>query len=244
LFLLLKQEAIEAVTMLKINNTYPSMDFARDTINRYVIDQGESYQKQTSNPHQYGIRCRGNSGCKFSVKAMLQQSLEVKITALVAHSCNPRTHYGFQQVQNTWYLMPHHRESVNFNREITVKQIMANEHEHHNNVISYQSAHRTKQALLLELDGYEAENFGQLEAALDLLIHPEDPDSMQAYSNIEYDDTNRFKRYFVLPVACGTAWQSCRPFIAVDACHCTSKYRQTLMIAAIRDGNDEILPLA
>jgi hypothetical protein len=35
-----------------------------------------------------------------------------------------------------------------------------------------------------------------------------------------------------------------RMFLARDACHCTSRYRQTLMVAAGIDGNENTLPIA
>jgi transposase-like protein len=54
---------------------------------------------------------------------------------------------------------------------------------------------------------------------------------------------NPFSCLFICPAACRNAWQSMRPFLAVDACHCTSRYKQTLFIAVGVDGDNQILPL-
>ena len=39
------------------------------------------------------------------------------------------------------------------------------------------------------------------------------------------------------------AFQHLRPFIAIDACHIMSRYRLTLMIATMMDGNGQIVPM-
>jgi len=54
----------------------------------------------------------------------------------------------------------------------------------------------------------------------------------------------RFKAIFIAPWATRSAWVQMRPFLAFDACHYTSRYKQTLMIAVGIDGNNQILPIA
>jgi hypothetical protein len=51
--------------------------------------------------------------------------------------------------------MPHHRASVNSNRDITTAQIQANEKERFGNDISYMAAYRTREKLREEIEGKE-----------------------------------------------------------------------------------------
>jgi hypothetical protein len=58
------------------------------------------------------------------------------------------------------------------------------------------------------------------------------------------DHNSRFDHFFCAPLATKKAFKYMRPFIAVDACHCISRYKQTLHIAVGIDGDSNILPLA
>ena len=105
---------------------FSSMEEARDLINRSVLDKGESYKVLCSNKKSHVLCCRGargEEGCKFYISASLIKSQDTRIGTVRPQSCNPRTHYKFKQLQSTWYLMPHHRTSVNANRDITTAQI-------------------------------------------------------------------------------------------------------------------------
>ena len=69
----------------------------------------------------------------------------------------------------------------------------------------------------------------------------------QASQNLQYEDededgnsTGRFVRWFIAPSATKKAWDQIRPFIAVDACHCYSFYRQTIMVAVGIDANNQV----
>jgi hypothetical protein len=58
--------------------------------------------------------------------------------------------------------MPHHRASVNSNRDITTAQIKANEKERFGNDISYMAAYRTREKLREEIEGKEEEDFPRI----------------------------------------------------------------------------------
>jgi hypothetical protein len=88
----------------------------------------------------------------------------VSITVLVPYSYSPAIHYKSKQAHSVEYLAPHHRASVIDNQSITITQIRLNERLHFSNEIGYLQAYRTKQALLKELDGDEAEAFAKIPA--------------------------------------------------------------------------------
>jgi hypothetical protein len=138
------------------------------------------------------------------------------------------------------YLIPHHIRSVAINRHITVAQIRCNEQELSGNVISYLAAHRTKEAILEQLDGKEQDEFSKLNHLTSRINQASN--ELTAYFTTD-PSSNRFDSFLCIPLATRKAWKYMRPFIAVDACHCTSRYKQTLFLAAGIDGNGAILPL-
>lgn len=126
------------------------------------------------------------------------------------------------------------------NRLITVAQIRSNEQEISGNIISYLAAYRTKQAILEQLDGKEQDEFSKMSSLWDRMTKADPGIS----ALVKYDQNNRFDHFFCAPAATKKAFKYMRPFIAVDACHCTSQYKQTLHIAVGIDGDGNILPLA
>jgi hypothetical protein len=136
--------------------------------------------------------------------------------------------------------MDHHRGSVAINRATTVAQIRCNEKQLYGNEITYLAAYRCRQQLREEFDGKEEHDFAKMEDLRDR-IKAQD---ISSCTKLVIDQiTNRFSCLFICPTACRNAWQSMRPFLAVDACHCISRYKQTLFIAVGVDGNNQILPL-
>jgi hypothetical protein len=153
------------MTVLRTGDLFSTMEEARDLINRSVIDKGESYRVVCSSQRSHVISCRsakGENGCQFYISASLIKSQDIRIGTMRPHSCNPHTHYKFKQLQSIWYLMPHHRASVNSNRDITTAQIKANEKERFGNDISYMAAYRTREKLREEIEGKEEDDFPRI----------------------------------------------------------------------------------
>jgi hypothetical protein len=136
--------------------------------------------------------------------------------------------------------MDHHRGSIALNRATTIAQIRCNEKQLYSNEITYLAVYRYRQALQEELDGKEEHDFVKIE---DLRNRTEAQDASSRTKLIVDQMTDRFSCLFICLAACRNAWQSIRPFLAVDACHCISRYKQTLFIAVRVDGDNQILPL-
>ena len=236
----------------RTGDLFSTMEEARDLINRSVIDKGESYKVVCSNKKSHVICCRSaEKGCKFYISASLVKSQDIRIGTMRPHSCNPQTHYKFKQSQSTWYLMPHHRTSVNANRDITAAQIKANEKERFGNDISYMAAFRTREKLREEIEGKEEDDFPRIRT-YGQLLHDQISQHQANYFKLDQEcqglhanqpETHRFYRCFVAPAATRLAFQHLRPLVAMDACHTMSRYRLTLMIATMIDGNGQIIPM-
>jgi hypothetical protein len=152
--------------MLSINDLFPTIEEARDAINRHVLDEGESYKVYKSDSRRHIIICK-ETACKFRIRASLLKKKGVVITVLSAHSCSPATHYKNKQSSSLWFLKDHHRASIIDDRTLTPAQIQSNERLRFNNTISYRQAHRLKQAILDEIDGLEADCFAQFPAYIE-----------------------------------------------------------------------------
>jgi hypothetical protein len=101
-------------------------------------------------------------------------------------------------------------------------------------------AYRVKQALLDEIEGYEADCFSRF---LAYLQHMADTDN-RALGRLSYDDKGCFQAAAFAPSATINACQHIRMFIALDACHTKSKYLMMLMIAVGIDANDNAILLS
>jgi hypothetical protein len=112
--------------------------------------------------------------------------------------------------------MPHHRASINTNRDITTAQIKANEKERFGNNIGYMAAYRTREKLQEEIEGREEDDFpyiwtyGQLlhdQAAQDYQSNYFELDQEKFRLLADQPETYRFYCCFVAPVATRLAFQ-------------------------------------
>ena len=71
---------------------FPTIEEARDTINRYVLDEEESYKVYKSDSRYYIIVYKDPT-CKFRIRASLLKKKGVVITILTTYSYSPTNHY-------------------------------------------------------------------------------------------------------------------------------------------------------
>ena len=100
------------------------------------------------------------------------------------------------------------------------------------------AAYRVRETLRIELDGKEEDDFARM-YELGARIQEIDPESFLVLENTE---DGRFLRSFLTPNATRLAVPYLRTFIALDTCHCSSRYRQTLLTAVGIDGNNQVVP--
>ena len=144
--------------MLAINDLFSTIEEARDTINRHVLNEGKSYKVYKSDCRRHIIICK-DPICKFKIRASLLKKKGVVITILTAYSCSPTIYYKNKQSSALWYLKDHHRASLVNDRTLTPAQIQATERLRFSNTINYLQAHRLKQTLLDEIKSNEADYF-------------------------------------------------------------------------------------
>ena len=226
--------------MIALADVFPTMQEAKDSINRHVLDEGESYKVYKSDKTRHIVVCK-DSTCDFKIRASFLKKKGVQITIMTPHSCNPTIHYKNKQSSALWFLKDHHRLAVIDNRDITPAQIRSDERLRFGNNINYRQAHRVKEALLIEIEGNEADCFAKFPAYIEAIIAADE----NALCQIEVDDkTNRFKAAAFAPSATKLACQYLRRFVALDACYTKSRYSMMLLIAVGIDANDNVLPLS
>jgi hypothetical protein len=125
------------------------------------------------------------------------------------------------------------------NRRITAATVRANERLLYANDITYIQAYRTIQALLVEIDGDEANCFAKFPAYIEryLAVHP------CYYADLKLSPNGNFEAVFFAPAGCKRACAQIRPILAVDGTHTRSKYRMQLLIAVGIDANNNGVPV-
>jgi len=236
---------------MQLGDRFESIEAAREVVKAFIQDEGESFLTVASDKNRYIIRCK-DLPCSFRVRATLHKkgskigrtTTPVSITRLKPHTCSPATHYKSKQSQSVEYLAGHHRASVIDNRNITIAQIRSNKRLQFSNKISYMQAYWTKQALIKELDGDEAEAFAKI-PALCQRIQAADTDNfvVTSWSN-SISGSSKFQAIFIALVGTRNAQWYLRPFIGLDGAHTKSRYRMQLLVACGIDANDRALPLA
>ena len=228
--------------MLAINDSFLTIEEARDAINRHVLDEGESYKVYKSTSQTvvttllFAKMLRANSEFELLCSRRKRRCYYYSFT----YSYSPANHYN-KQSSAIWFLKDHHRASLVDNRALTPAQIQSNKRLRFGNTISYQQAHRLKQALLDKIEGQEADCFAQFPAYIERL-EASDPDN-QSVLAIDSTDSS-FQAAAFTPAAMKKAFRWIRKFVALDACYTRSKFRIMLMIAIGIDANDNILPLS
>jgi hypothetical protein len=157
------------------------------------------------------------------------------------HTCCPTVYYKNKQASAIWFLKDYHCASVVDNCDVTLAQIQSNERLRFYNNISYMQAYWVKQALLVKIEGYEADCFARF---LAFLQHIADIDKGSQGRLVYNEETSCFEAAAFALSATINACQNIWSFVALDVCYTKSKYLIMLIIAIGIDANGNAIPLA
>ena len=104
---------------MQCGDQFKTLKAAKEAINRYVLDNGESFRVKKSDKKQYYVICKEN-GCGFGICAAISSKEEVKITRVKPHTCSPTIHYNNRRAHLVSYLIEHHYASIIDNCKITI----------------------------------------------------------------------------------------------------------------------------
>jgi hypothetical protein len=155
--------------MVALYDTFATIAEARNAINRHVLDDGESYQVYKTDSKRYILVCKDKI-CSFKIRAWCTKKTGVTITQLKPHICSPIVYYKNRQSSSMWFLRDHYCAFVIDNHDITPTQIQSNKRLRFNNHISYIQAYCVKQALLIKIEGYEADCFARFPIYLQHIV--------------------------------------------------------------------------
>jgi hypothetical protein len=82
--------------MIAVTDIFPTMQEAKDSINRYILDKEESYRVYKSDKTYYIVVCK-DSACDFKIRALFLKKKGIQITIITPYSCNPTIHYKNKQ---------------------------------------------------------------------------------------------------------------------------------------------------
>jgi hypothetical protein len=223
--------------VMMLNEEFLNLADAQNAIMIHTVEHGESYKVFKSDPRCYVVICQ-EPHCTFRIRASALKKC-VRITVYSEHICSPITHNAFCTSHSFAYLLDHHRESIAANRELTLKQIQTNERLQYGNRISYMQAYRVREAARLEIEGNETGSFNKFPSLI-MAVNNSDEENWVTIELLG----DQFNRAFVAPAATRYVFIKCHPFLALDGTHTKSRFRMTLLIACVLDGNNEILPIA
>jgi hypothetical protein len=135
--------------------------------------------------------------------------------------------------------MSHHSASIIDNRNITASQIRSNERLQYNNHISYKQAYWTIKAVLLKLDGDEADCFGKLPAYLEQYSEAYEGN----YAQTIVDKSGNFEAIFIAPGRCIHVFCWLRPIVRLNSAITKLQFQIQLLIVYSIDANNEVLLL-
>ena len=103
---------------MECGDQFESIQAAKEAINRYVLDNGESFKVKRSDKKQYHIIYKEH-GCGFSIRIATSSKEVVSITSVMPHICSPIVYYNNQHTHVVSYLIEHHYTTIIDNHKIT-----------------------------------------------------------------------------------------------------------------------------
>ena len=219
-----------------LGQEFETIQKARDTITRIIIDTGLSYKKLKSTRICYILICKDNTCitppflCQYSiltytggfrVHASYLRCLGItRITIYTPHTCSFTTHTYFRYSNAISYTFTHHLDTISQDRNLKPKYITNNERLQYSNQLSYKQAWRLKEKAIQQIEGDQSEQF----ALLPLLCCYIEEQHEYSITNFELYPDQTFKCLFIAPGALGQSFgENIRHLIAIDATHTTSR---------------------
>jgi hypothetical protein len=106
------------VKMIQVGNTFPSMQAACEAIQRYVLNDGESYKSEKAEKKRYRLICK-DANCTFCIWVFNLDKKGPTVTIYNLHTCSPAIHYKNKNAHLVKYLIEHHCSLVIDNPYIT-----------------------------------------------------------------------------------------------------------------------------
>ena len=229
-----------------VGQTFPSLNEAKDTITSWAIDRGESFKSGKSDKSRgvWMVVCRDPTICGFRIRVNVLRNQQAQITICTPHTCPPSTHYNWRTAHSVKHVVmnPRNKVLVADDSKAKAKAIRSNQRLDCGVDVSYKQAWRAREQLKDAIFGDETESFKRIPALLQAMERDSKGRRM-AYTKVEVDKDNRFRRCYVFPKATINSFEHCRKFVAMDGTHCTATHRLTLLALTTLDGNGNILPL-
>ncbi len=92
---------------MQIGDQFSSIEVARNAIQRYTLDDGESYRVLASDKKRYIIVCKAASqtAYKFQIRATQSAKGVTSITILVPYYYSLATYYNNSKSSSLWYYL-------------------------------------------------------------------------------------------------------------------------------------------
>lgn len=208
---------------IQIGKTWNSIADGRMAVFQWAVDNGLSFEVKKADKQRWLAVCRNPSICNFRVRISVFKKLdEAKLTVLVPHTCPASTHYGWRTANSVKVLATNSLSvaAVVDDRKIKSRQIQTIERLQRGHKIAYMPAYRTREKILRNVYGDEAESFQLIPSMLEAMKG----DNNHCEYNLQVDKSKQFHRCWFVPKATINAFRHCRRFVAMDGTHTKVSY--------------------
>ncbi|GKV43146.1 hypothetical protein SLEP1_g50479 [Rubroshorea leprosula] len=162
-------------------------------------------------------------------------------------SCDPLHTQGGPVTQARAKKMQHHRNIIFANPQIRISEIVRLSHLELGVHVSKDKCKLAKERIIKEVKETHMKEFAQLRGYAEELLR------LSPQSNVQIDSEPpttpegkpMFKGIYVCVEGCRKGFLlGCRPVIGVDACFLKGMFKETLLAAVARDGNNQMFPIS
>lgn len=224
---------------LKLNDVFDTIELAKKQILRYILDRGESFKVHKSNSNRaYVVICK-EPECSFRIRATLKSTGRAQITVLRNHVCGMAVHQNFRHSHSVRTIQSNAVPLLTTAGNLKPKQLQRYELFEHGLNVSYLQAWRAIEHSRKNLSNSDEQCFRKFISYAEHIKNAMEGN----YAIVETNEQKRFHRMFVAPNATRNAFQHCRKIIPLACKELESRFRLALMIGAVIDGNDNLLPI-
>ncbi len=223
--------------------TYASLKEFKEAVKAWSIAEDFVSRVQHSDKHRVMIKCRKDARCPFYLRCnyVAHSDNAVVVKAETEHTCIGMAPPTRLPAASLSWLLREVPKVLEVSRTTSTRSIVDAVRIHWQQHIHIWQAQRVKALILHDTFSQHREQFFLLPSYLEELSNTNEG----VYHFLQVDEENfSFRRVFVCPQhACG-AFVMSLPIVALDGTFLKTRFRQTLLVAVGRDGNNDAFLLA
>ncbi|XP_062114778.1 uncharacterized protein LOC133826279 [Humulus lupulus] len=230
------------IEYIRLNYVFKNKTDLKHTLAKIAIKKHFQYRIQKSCSEAFWAKCI-DENCGWYVRARSSKVSDYfRVIKYHKHHTCSLNHRNFENRQASAkvissYFKEKFRDPGSTYRP---RQIIRDMRDEHGVGVTYNKAWRAKTLAADDVRGSNEESYALLPSYL-YMLQLANPGTI---TRVCKDEENRFKYMFIAFGASLDGWKQCRPVIVVDGTFLKMKCGGTLYAACVKDGNNQIFPLA